>query len=108
MRTDKAAPRTMGYKSLEKTWKKKTLVRSPPDLGHPGPSVATGLKGGQRRRSQSSRPMREQEHRGAHRLGWMDSGETDSKTVRYLVDGWARSDRHTHLNEESEERTGEA
>ena len=62
-----------GIQKLGENLEKKNLVRSPTDLGHPRPSVATGLKGGQRHWSQSSRPMREPEHRGAHRLGWMDS-----------------------------------
>lgn len=38
LRTDKAAPRTMGYRSLEKTWKKASGQESP----RPGPPKAKG------------------------------------------------------------------
>lgn len=46
LRTDKAAPRTMGYRSLEKTWKREAGQEFP----RPGPqmpSAATDLRGGQ-------------------------------------------------------------
>lgn len=40
MRTDKAAPRTMGYRSLEKTWKRVPCQEAP----RPGPRKTEGVR----------------------------------------------------------------
>lgn len=71
LRTDKAAPRTMGYRSLEKTWKRAPR-QEPPRPGRPKTECSHRPEGDQRPRSRHSRPMPEQEHGGAHRPGWTD------------------------------------
>lgn len=71
LRTDKAAPRTMGYRSLEKTWKR-VLDQESPTPRPQRTSTVTDLRGGQRYQSWSSRHMQDQEHRHAHRSRLMD------------------------------------
>lgn len=67
LRMDKAAPRTMGYRSLEKTCRKSPLSGAPQAWANP--SVTTGLRGIRDPRVEAADPC-QSKNRGGTR--WVD------------------------------------
>ena len=71
MRTDQAAPRTMGYSSLEKTWKRVLGQQAP----RPGPPKTEGVRD---TRAEAADPFQSENTEALTGLGERTDGDMDS------------------------------